>query len=64
MPVLADTVVQAIQVDKMCMGKKTDATPYKDIMTAYIIVPTTFMPNKLDLNDINNRWKQAATLGS
>lgn len=64
MPVLADTVVQAIQVDKLCMGKKTEATPYKDIFTAYIIVPTTFMPNKLDLNDINNRWKQSATLWS
>jgi hypothetical protein len=61
-PKEADAGMTALQIDRMCMGKKTDLTPVSDIATVYLIKPSTFMPNNMDLNDITRRWEQAGKM--
>jgi hypothetical protein len=36
------------------MGKVTDNTPRSDILQGYIVKPSTFMPNGMDLSDITS----------
>lgn len=63
LPSQADSSFSPIQVDKACMGKVTDATPRYDIISTYLITPSTFMPNNMDLNDITN-WFTSKLNGS
>jgi len=34
------------------MGKVTESTPRADIMLGYLVKPSSFMPNGMDLSDI------------
>ena len=52
LPTQYDDAVQKIEIDGLCMGKVSELTPTSDIITSYISVPQTFMPNKMDINDI------------
>jgi penicillin-binding protein 1A len=61
LPSQSDNSFSPIQIDKACMGKVTDATPRYDIISTYLINPSTFMPNNMDLNDITNRFTAKVT---
>lgn len=54
LPSSVDESLAPLQVDKACFGKVTESTPRSDIMSTYLIKPTTFMPNNMDLTDITN----------
>ena len=54
LPTEADGSFSPIQIDKACMGKVTEMTPRFDILDTYIVKPTSFMPNQMDLQDIIN----------
>ncbi len=60
-PTDVDTTTTAIQIDKACMGKISDVTPREDIVKGYLIKPTSFMPNNMDVDDITNWWKEKMT---
>lgn len=59
-PTDGDTTTTAIQIDKACMGKISDVTPREDIINGYLLKPSTFMPNNMDLDDIGNWWRGKA----
>ena len=64
-PTQLDDRVSQIQVDSLCMWKVSDLTPAGDIATAYISRATTFMPNKMDLNDIGRYmwlWRPSSSI--
>lgn len=63
-PSAADSGITPIQVDSACMGKISDVTPQADIINGYLFKPTSFMPNNMDLDDINNWRKQKAGMGT
>ena len=52
LPTEFDAGSRKVQLDKLCMGKVSDLTPARDIVTVYINEPQTFMPDKRDLPDI------------
>lgn len=54
LPSQADDSFSPLQIDKACFGKVTDSTPRYDILSTYLIKPSTFMPNGMDLPDITN----------
>lgn len=57
-PAAVDTTTSPIQIDKACMGKVSDVTPREDIINGYLIRPSTFMPNNMDLDDITQWWEE------
>lgn len=57
-PTEGDSTMTPIQIDKACMGKVSDVTPREDIIFGYLVRPSTFMPNNMDLDDIAGRWQQ------
>lgn len=59
MPSTIDDWSVAIQYDSSCNGKISPYTPTDQAQNWYIIVPYTFMPNKMDLQEITDRWKQS-----
>ena len=54
LPSAIDDSLSPLQVDKACLWKVTDTTPRTDILSTYLIKPSTFMPNGMDLTDITN----------
>lgn len=61
-PTEGDSGMTPLQVDKACMGKVSEVTPQEDIIKGYLFKPSTFMPNGMDLDDINNRWKEKSAV--
>lgn len=59
-PNMVDPKVRYVEIDKICGWKKSDTTPMSDIVKGYVITPTSFMPNNMDLDDIKQRWSQSA----
>jgi penicillin-binding protein 1A len=64
LPTLFDDSLFPLQIDKACWWKVTDATPRSDIMSTYLIKPSTFMPNGMDLKDITNWYASKAWTSS
>lgn len=60
LPTEGDNTMTPVQVDKACGGKISDVTPREDIVNGYLFVPGTFMPNKMDLDDITRRRTERA----
>ncbi len=62
MPSDDDESIETVQIDSMCDWKVSNLTPSSAIDTAYIIEPSTIMPNDRDIDDIiewrENRWKE------
>ncbi|MBP6909988.1 hypothetical protein KBC03_00055 [Patescibacteria group bacterium] len=59
-----DGALTPIQIDSACMGKISDVTPQAEIINGYLFKPTSFMPNNMDLDDINNRRREKAGMGT
>ncbi|MFZ2151317.1 MAG: transglycosylase domain-containing protein [Candidatus Absconditicoccaceae bacterium] len=59
MPSTTDDGSTAIQYDSSCNGKISPYTPTDQAKNGYIIIPSTFMPNKMDLQEITDRRKQS-----
>lgn len=51
-----DAWAKTIEIDGLCNGVISDATTSWDIRKAYIIYPTTIMPDKRDQNDVLSWW--------
>ena len=51
-----------ITYDSMCNGQISPYTPPEDTKHGYLIVPSTFMPNGMDLNEITQRWKESSQI--
>lgn len=64
LPSAVDDSLVPLQVDKACLWKVTDATPRTDILSTYLIKPSTFMPNGMDLTDITNWYSTQAGTGT
>lgn len=62
MPGVSDDWAKAIQYDSSCNGKISPYTPTDQAKNWYVIVPSTFMPNNMDLQEITDRWKQSTQL--
>lgn len=58
LPKEIDNTFKKIELDILCNWLVSDITPKKDIQTAYIIDPTTIMPQNRDYDNIIDRWKQ------
>lgn len=62
MPWSKDAWVLTVQYDSSCNGKISPYTPTDQAKNWYVIVPSTFMPNDMDLKEITDRWKQSTQL--
>lgn len=62
MPKWFDSAIKTVQVDMMCRWKASDITPSDELVMAYIITPSTFMPGRNDIADITRRRQQASLL--
>ena len=58
-PTSTDEGMRSIQYDAACMGKVSPTTPADQIKQGYVITPTTFMSNKMDLPDVTKRRQQS-----
>lgn len=59
-----DEGASAITFDGMCNGLTSPYTAPADIKNGYVITPTTFMPNGMDLAEITQRWKDSTAFVS
>jgi hypothetical protein len=48
----------------MCNGLISPYTVPGDIKNGYLIVPSTFMPNGMDLAEITQRWQESTAFVS
>jgi len=55
----ADDWVTPLTFDGMCNGMVSPYTAPADLKNGYLIIPTTFMPNGMDLQEITQRWKDS-----
>ena len=62
-PGAGDTPVTAIQYDASCNGKMSPYTPKDQAKNGYIITPTSFMPNDMDLEEITQWWQYSMGTG-
>ncbi len=53
-----------ITFDGMCNGLISPFTPASDVKNGYLITPTTFMPNGMDLEEITKRWNESTAFHS
>ncbi|MFA7298574.1 MAG: transglycosylase domain-containing protein [Candidatus Absconditabacterales bacterium] len=49
----------SLKFDSMCNGMVSPFTAPGDVRNGYLITPTTFMPNGMDLAEITQRWKDS-----
>lgn len=56
--------ISEIEIDGSCYGKASPLTPPEQIRKGFLIQPSTFMPNKMDLEDIKNYLKESAGTGA
>lgn len=59
-----DEWATAITFDGMCNGMVSPFTAPGDVKNWYLITPTTFMPNGMDLAEITQRWKDSTAFKS
>ncbi len=59
-----DEWATAIQFDGRCNGAVSPFTAPGDIKNWYLITPTTFMPNGMDLTEITQRWNESTAFMS
>jgi len=59
-----DDGASSIKFDGMCNGMVSPFTAPGDVKNGYVIVPTTFMPNGMDLAEITQRWKDSSAFMS
>lgn len=55
--------ISEIELDSSCYGKASPLTPEDQVKKGYLIQPSSFMPNKMDLEDIKNYLKERAITG-
>lgn len=63
-PGTSDMWAQPFEFDALCNGLTSPYTPMQDIRNGYIIQPYTFMPNKMDLKEITDRWTRSVQVGT
>ncbi len=61
-PLGADDWATAIDYDSTCNGVASPLTPQDSLRKWYVIKPTSFMPNKMDLWEITNWFKEASSI--
>ena len=59
LPKEADNGVREIEVDLACFGKVSPLTPTERIKKGFLIQPSTFMPNKMDLEGIKKYLQES-----
>jgi len=59
-----DEWATAMTFDGMCNGMVSPFTAPGDVKNWYLITPTTFMPNGMDLTEITQRWKDSTAFKS
>ncbi len=50
------------QYDASCNGQLSPFTSSENTKQGYIITPSSFMPNNMDLNEITQRWKDSTNM--
>jgi len=60
----SDDWASAITFDGICNGMVTPFTAPGDTRNGYLITPSTFMPNGMDLAEITQRWKDSTAFKS
>ena len=64
-PALAtDDGALPVQYDSMCNGQLSPYPPPEDTKNGYLIKPTSFMPNGMDLSEITQWWKDSMNIMS
>lgn len=58
----ADEGALSLEYDSSCNGQLSPYTPRDFVKRGYIIAPTTFMPNGMDLKDITQWWKDSTSM--
>lgn len=56
-PNQADNWMTPLEFDSSCVGLSSPYTPASELVHWYIITPTTFMPNGMDLAEITSWWQ-------
>ncbi|HPC34152.1 MAG TPA: transglycosylase domain-containing protein [Candidatus Absconditabacterales bacterium] len=56
-PNQADNGMTPLEFDSSCVGLSSPYTPASELVHGYIITPTTFMPNGMDLAEITSWWQ-------
>lgn len=56
-----DGEISTIDYDSNCGGLPSSFTPPQEIKQWYLIIPSTFMPDGMDLKEITDRWKIASS---
>lgn len=64
LPKEAEWPITEIEIDTSCYGKASPLTPADQLKKGYLIQLSTFMPNKMDLEDIKNYLKGKAGTGA
>ncbi len=60
---VADDLVSTITYDSSCNGAASPYTSPENLKNWYIIIPSTFMPNGMDLEKITQRWNESTASG-
>ena len=58
LPKEIESPITEIEIDTSCYGKASPLTPIEQLKKGFLVQASTFMPNKMDLEDIRNYWKQ------
>jgi hypothetical protein len=58
LPKEIESPITEIEIDTSCYGKASPLTPIEQLKKGFLAQVSTFMPNKMDLEDIRNYWKQ------
>jgi hypothetical protein len=57
-----DDGATVFQYDASCNGLLSPYTSAENTKQGYLIVPNSFMPNSMDLNEITQRWKESTMI--
>lgn len=64
LPKEVDNGIKQVDIDVSCFGKVSPLTPLDSVRKGFLIQPSTFMPNKMDINDISKYLQQSIVSGS
>jgi len=56
-PTQADPGMSSLEFDSSCVGLSSPYTPTEELKKWYIVSPTSFMPNSMDINEITTWWQ-------
>ncbi|MCK9467474.1 MAG: penicillin-binding protein [Candidatus Absconditabacterales bacterium] len=56
-PNQADDLMTPLEFDSSCGGLSSPYTPASELVNGFIVSPTTFMPNGMDLAEITSWWQ-------